>query len=83
MIHCNCCNVMTTTDCCISKMQIRLVVQYSKTQELIDLPSIFDVFKNHFSETTQSNDKITLVRSIKKIEVQHMESDKRFRNFAK
>ena len=74
---------MTTTDCCNSKMQIRLVVQYSKTQELIDLPSIFDVFKNHFSETTQSNDKITLVRCIKKIEVQHMESHKRFRNFAK
>ena len=54
IIYCICFNVMTTTDCCISKMQIRLVVQYSKTQELIDLPSIFDVFKNQPKAMTKS-----------------------------
>ena len=48
IIYCDSCNVMTTTDCCLSKMQIEFVVQGSETQELLDLKSIFDVIKNGF-----------------------------------
>ena len=50
IIYCNSCNVMTTTDCCLSKMQIEFALQDGKTKELINLKSAFDVFKNGFSE---------------------------------
>ena len=58
-------------------MQIEFVVQDSKSQELLNLKSTFDVFKNGFTEAMQnSKDKIALVKSIlkKKIEVQYIES---------
>ena len=80
IIYWDSCNVMTTTDCCLSKMQIEFVVQDSETQELLDLKSTFNVFKNGFSEAMQnSKDKIALAKSIlkKKIEVQYTESDMR------
>ena len=41
--YCNSCNVVTTTDCCFSKMQIVFVGEDSKTQELLELRSTFDV----------------------------------------
>ena len=68
---------MTTTACCLNKMQIEFVVQDSKSQELLNLKSTFDVFKNGFTEAMQnSKDKIALAKSIlkKKIEVQYIES---------
>ena len=76
---------MTTTNCCHSKMKIEFVVQDSETQELLDLKSTFDVFKNGLSKAAQNRkDKIALAKSIlkKKMEVQYIESDmKSFRNF--
>ena len=78
IIYCDSCNVMTTNNCCLSKMQIELVVQDSGTKELLDLKSSFDVFKNGFSKAMQnSKDKITLAKIIlkKKIEVQYIEKD--------
>ena len=77
IIYCGSCNVMTTTACCLNKMQIEFVVQDSKLQELLNLKSTFDVFKNGFTEAMQnSKDKIALAKSIlkKKIEVQYIES---------
>ena len=48
IIYCNSCNVMTTTNCCLCKMQIEFLVQDSETQQLLNLKSKFDVFKNGF-----------------------------------
>ena len=55
IIYCDSCDVMTTTDCCLSTMQIEFVVQDSETKELLDLKSTFDVFKNGFSEAMQNS----------------------------
>ena len=69
--------IVTTTDCCLSKIQVEFVVQDNETQELLDLKSIFDVFKNGFREVIQNKDKMALAKSLlkKKIEVQYIESD--------
>ena len=71
---------MATTDYCLSRMQIEFVVKDRETQELFNLKSTFDVFKNGFRKAMQnSKDKIALSKSIlkKKIEVQYIESDMR------
>ena len=41
---------MTTTNCCLSKMQIEFLAQDSETQQLLNLKSKFDIFKNGFSK---------------------------------
>ena len=50
IIYCNSCNVMTTTNCCLSKMQIEFLAQDRETQQLLNLKSKFDIFKNGFSK---------------------------------
>ena len=69
---------MATADCGLSKMQFEFVVQDSETQELLNIKSTFDVFKNDFSEVMQNRkEKIALAKSIlkKKIEVRNIEDD--------
>ena len=71
---------MATTDCGLSKMQLEFVVQDSETQELLNIKSTFDAFKNDFSEVMQNRkEKIALSKSIfkKKIEVRNIEDDTR------
>ena len=67
IIYCDSCKVMKITDCCLSKVEF--VVQNSETQELLDLKSTFDAFKNGFSEAMQNvKDKIALAKSFLKKE---------------
>ena len=37
IIYCDSCTVMTTIDCCLSKMQIEFVVEDGETKELLNL----------------------------------------------
>lgn len=41
---------MTTSDCCFNRIKSEFAVQNSKEQELLDLKTLFDVFKNGFKE---------------------------------
>ena len=61
-------------------MQTEFVLKDRETQELLDLKSILDVFKNGFSQAMQNSKcKIALAKSVlkKKIKVQYIESDMR------
>lgn len=73
IIYCDSCNAMTITDCCLSKIQMsEFAVQDSKTQVLLDLKSMFHVFKNGFNKAMQnSKENLAFAKTIlkKKIEV--------------
>ena len=53
MIYSHSCNVMTTSDCCSNRIKSEFVVQSREKQELLDLKSSFDVFKNGFNKAME------------------------------